>query len=144
MESEKVQIVQKNNIDPGVNEHLGELKKVFDKQESDKKELTNKEILENVTSMMKLKKQTSIKKLKITNINEYRKKFMNEYLQLHLNYPTIYNMVLESDDFELNRLKEMLEMRQRVQDSKITNFDASVQISQKYTNEFIKKPLNID
>jgi hypothetical protein len=52
-------------------------------------------------------------------------------------------MVFESDTFELKRLEEMLAMRKQVEDKKITNFDASVKISQKYTDEFVKKPLNL-
>ena len=61
-----------------------------------------------------------------------------------MNLPTIFNKVLEDDNFELHRLQEMLKMRKNVDDKKITNFDASVKISQKYTDEFVKKPLNID
>ena len=144
MDGQNVKIVQKNEMDPKTNEHLGQLKEVFDKQKDKQIEMSNEEILSNVERMLILKKEKKTKKLKITNINDYRKLFVQQFLQLHLNYPSIYNMVLENDDFELNRLKEMLQMRQNIQQNKISNFDASVKISQKYTDEFIKKPFNID
>lgn len=142
MNNENIKIVQKNKLDPKVNEHLGQLKEVFDKDEQ--VELTNEEILKNVEKMLRLKKEKKTKQLKIININEYRKLFVQQFFQLHINYPSIYNMVLENDNFEMDRLKEMLQMRANVQQNKISNFDASVKISQKYTDEFIKKPLNID
>ena len=144
MDGKNVKIVQKNEIDPKANEHLGQLKEVFDKQKDKQVEMSNEEILSNVEKMIILKKEKKTKQLKIININEYRKLFVQQFFELHINYPSIYNMVLEHDNFEMNRLKEMLQMRANVQSNKISNFDASVKISQKYTDEFIKKPLNID
>ena len=94
--------------------------------------------------MIKLKNNNDVKKKKIINQNDYYKFFVNKFIKLHMNLPTIFNKVLDDDNFELNRLEEMLAMRKRVDDNKISNFDASVEISQKYTDEFVKKPLNID
>tara|TARA_B100001123_G_scaffold415707_1_gene516499 strand:+ start:8098 stop:8538 length:441 start_codon:yes stop_codon:yes gene_type:complete len=146
MESSNVQISTENqpNIDSQVSNNLGEIKQLFDNQDEEDKEMTNEEILKYVTDMIEFKSMTEMKKLKIINSNEYRKTFVKRYMRLHLNFPTIYNMVFENDNFELHRLKEMLSMRKNVEDKKISNFDASVKIGQKYTNEFIKKPLNID
>ena len=146
MESSNVQISTENqpNIDSQVSNNLGEIKQLFDKQNEKDKEMTNEEILKYVTDMIELKKNDKIKKLKITNYNEYRITFIKHYMRLHLNFPTIYNMVFDNDNFELHRLKEMLAMRKNVEDKKISNFDASVKIGQQYTNEFVKKPLNID
>ena len=146
MEStDNVQIssVNQPNLDSRVTSNLGEIKQMFDKQTDQDKEMTNQEILDNVKGIIKMKKKGEMKKLKIINIAEYRRTFLQKYMRLHMNFPTIYNMVFESDTFELKRLEEMLAMRKQVEDKKITNFDASVKISQKYTDEFVKKPLNL-
>ena len=138
---EIVTSVNKPNIDGKISTNLGDLKQIFDKEEE--VYLSNEEILSSVKRMLLLKKINEVKKKKISNYNEYYKFFVNEFMRLHMNLPTIFNKVLEDDNFELYRLKEMLKMRKNVDDKKITNFDASVKISQKYTDEFVKKPLNI-
>jgi hypothetical protein len=129
------------SIDGQISTNLGDLKQIFDKEEE--VYLSNEEILSSVKRMLLLKKNNEVKKKKISNYNEYYKFFVNEFMRLHMNLPTIFNKVLEDDNFELYRLKEMLKMRKNVDDKKISNFDASVKISQKYTDEFVKKPLNI-
>ena len=130
------------NIDSKISSNLGDLKKIFEKEEE--VYLSNDEILVTVKEMLAFKKNNELKKKKISNYDEYYKFFVNKYMRLHMNLPTIFNKVLEDDKFELHRLKEMLAMRKNVDDKKISNFDASVKISQKYTDEFVKKPLNID
>jgi hypothetical protein len=137
-------VTSKNNpnIDSQISTNLGDLKQLFDKEEE--VYLSNKEILISVKEMLAFKKNNEVKKKKIANYNEYYKFFVSRFMKLHMNLPTIFNKVLEDDNFELHRLQEMLKMRKNVDDKKITNFDASVKISQKYTDEFVKKPLNID
>ena len=130
------------DIDSEISHNLGELKKVFDKEKQEY--ISNDEILRTVTEILILKKTNEMKKKKIQNYNEYRKVFINKFMKLHMNLPSIFNKALEDDNFELYRLKEMLAMRKDVDEKKISNFDASVKISQKYTDEFVKKPLNID
>lgn len=131
-----------NTIDSDISNNLGSLKKVFDNEKQEY--ISNEEILLSVKQMIKLKNNNDVKKKKIINQNDYYKFFVNKFIKLHMNLPTIFNKVLDDDNFELNRLEEMLAMRKRVDDNKISNFDASVEISQKYTDEFVKKPLNID
>jgi hypothetical protein len=130
------------NIDSKISTNLGDLKQIFEKEEE--VYISNDEILLTVKEMLIFKNNNELKKKKISNYNEYYKFFVNKYMKLHMNLPTIFNKVLEDDEFELHRLKEMLAMRKNVDDKKISNFDASVKISQKYTDEFVKKPLNID
>ena len=130
------------NIDSKISTNLGDLKQLFEKEEETY--LSNEEILRNVKEMLMYKKNNEVKKKKIANYNEYYKFFVSKFMTLHMNLPTIFNKVLEDDNFELHRLKEMLAMRKNVDDKKISNFDASVKISQKYTDEFVKKPLNIE
>ena len=130
------------NIDSRISTNLGDLKQLFEKEQETY--LSNEEILRNVKEMLMYKTHNEVKKKKIANYNEYYKFFVSKFMRLHMNLPTIFNKVLEDDNFELHRLNEMLSMRKNVDDKKITNFDASVKISQKYTDEFVKKPLHIE
>lgn len=105
--------------------------------------VSNEDILANVKLMLNLKKDSKMRKLKIKDESKYRQIFMRKFISFNMSFPSIYNKVMDDKSFELHRLEEMLKLRKNVQTNKISNFNASVQISQKYTDEFIKKPLNI-
>ena len=47
-----------------------------------------------------------MKKKKIQDYNEYRKVFINKFMKLHMNLPSIFNKALEDDNFELYRQKK--------------------------------------
>jgi len=105
--------------------------------------LSNEDILTYVNAMIKMKTSADMKKLKIIDETEYRKKILTKFIKLNLNLPSIYNKIMDEDYFEIDRLKEMLSLRRKVESNNVTSYDASVQISEKYTDEFVKKPLNI-
>ena len=126
-----------NNID----NNMEKLNEILKKEEDTY--LSNEDILTYVNAMIKMKKSPDMKKLKIIDEKEYKKKILTKFLKLNLNLPSIYNKIMDDDDFEIDRLKEMLSLRREVETNKVTNYDASVKISQKYTDEFVKKPLNI-
>ena len=126
-----------NNID----NNMEELNEILKKEEDIY--LSNEDILAYVNAMIKMKKSPDMKKLKIIDEKEYKKKILTKFLKLNLNLPSIYNKIMDDDNFEIGRLTEMLSLRRKVETNKVTNYDASVKISQKYTDEFVKKPLNI-
>ena len=97
------------NIDSRISTNLGDLKQLFEKEQETY--LSNEEILRNVKEMLMYKKHNEVKKKKIANYNEYYKFFVSKFMRLHMNLPTIFNKVLEDDNFELHRLNEMLSMR---------------------------------
>ena len=126
-----------NNID----NNMEKLNDILKKEEDTY--LSNEDILTYVNAMIKMKKSPDMKKLKIIDEQAYKKKILKKFLKLNLNLPSIYNKIMDDDNFEIDRLKEMLSLRREVETNKVTNYDASVKISQKYTDEFVKKPLNI-
>ena len=131
-------------VDEEMAKRFQELNKKFKEQEENKEEVvTNKDILKNISEMIRMKKSKDMRKLKITDEAEYTKTFTQKFLNFNMSFPAIYHKVMDDDDFEIDRLKEMLKMRKEVQKNNISTFDASVKISTKYTDEFIKKPLNL-
>ena len=131
-------------VDEEMARRFQELNKKFKEQEENKEEVvTNKDILKNVSEMISMKKSKDMKKLKITDEVEYTKTFTQRFLNFNMSFPAIYHKVMDDDNFEIDRLKEMLKMRKEVENNNISTFDASVKISTKYTDEFIKKPLNL-
>ena len=131
-------------VDEEMARRLQELNLKFKEQEENKEEVvTNKDILKNILEMIRMKKSKDMRKLKITDEAEYTKTFTQKFLNFNMSFPAIYHKVMDDDDFEIDRLKEMLKMRKEVQKNNISTFDASVKISTKYTDEFIKKPLNL-
>ena len=121
--------------------NMEKLHEILEKEEDTY--LSNEDILTYVNAMIKMKTSADMKKLKIIDETEYRKKILTKFIKLNLNLPSIYNKIMDEDYFEIDRLKEMLSLRRKVESNNVTSYDASVQISEKYTDEFVKKPLNI-
>mgnify|MGYP000489428053 CR=1 FL=1 len=80
----------------------------------------------------------------------YRQSLSTKYSQLQYCYPAIFNMLVDNDPekFEINRLVQMLKMRDRAKDHrdpekvKTELEKASVQIGQQYFNQFVKPTLD--
>jgi len=140
--------ITSSNSQPQIDEEMAtriqDIKKKFqDKENINDKITSNEDIIKNVNAIIKMKKNVEIRKFKVINRDKYMRTFIKKFETFHMNFPSIFNSVMDEDTFEVSRLKEMLEMRKKIQDNKISNFDACVEISNKYTNEFVKKPLNL-
>jgi len=131
-------------IDEEMAERFSKLNEKFKEQEEKGEAVeSNYDILKNVEDMIRMNKSKEMKKLKITNETEYHRIFNKKFLNFNMSFPAIYHKIMYDDKFEIDRLKEMLKTRKDVKSNKISTFDASVKISTKYTDEFIKKPLNL-
>ena len=131
-------------IDEEIAKRLQDINDKFqEKEDSGDKIVSNEDIMKNVYEIIKMKKNVEMRKLKIINRDKYMRTFIQKFETFHMSFPSIFNSIMDEDNFEVSRLKEMLEMRKKIQDNKISNFDACVKISTKYTDEFIKKPLNL-
>jgi hypothetical protein len=65
---------------------------------------------------------------------------MAKYGEFHYNCPTLFFMIIENPSgFPMYRLKEMLEMKRKIEKSEINNDDADRQMGQKYYDEFAGK-----
>lgn len=80
----------------------------------------------------------------------YRQSLSTKYSQLQYCYPAIFNMLVETepDKFEMNRLIQMLKMRDNAkahrdpEKVKSELEKASVQIGQQYFNQYVKPTLD--
>jgi hypothetical protein len=93
-------------------------------------------ILDNI---IKLATTEQMQILSITNNTQYRKSITEKYKDFAISYPALFNMVIENPKkFDMNRLKQMLSLRKKIQNNDITYDEANVKIGQQYYDEFAK------
>ena len=79
------------------------------------------------------------RELKKQNIDEYKQKYMINFVDLHGKYPTLFFQILENPStFPMYRLDEMLSLKKKIESKETTNERASIQVGQKYYDEFVK------
>ena len=77
--------------------------------------------------------------LKQSNPDVFQQRLQEKYGNFRERYPTLFQLIVDnSGQFEERRLLEMLRMRERVSNSNISYENASIQIGQKYFDEFVK------
>ncbi len=72
--------------------------------------------------------------------HEIESTLRGRYEFLHDNYLSIWKMV-QSESYDFNRLKYMLEMAKRVETKDIAEHDASVAVGERLVNEVVKPQL---
>jgi len=84
-----------------------------------------------------LQKENSIKRH--NNIDEYKQLCMIKFTKFHQNYPTLFFSIIENPStFPLYRLKDMLNLKRKIENNEINEDSASVKLGQKYYDEFVK------
>ncbi len=77
--------------------------------------------------------------LKLSNPDLFQQRLQEKYGNFRERYPTLFQLIVDnSGQFEERRLLEMLRMRERVSNSNISYENASIQIGQKYFDEYVK------
>jgi len=79
--------------------------------------------------------------LKSLSYQEYRLMIDNcdTFKEFSLDYPALFNMIIDDPkNFDLNRLKYMLGMKQKIDNNELSNEDATKEVGQKYYDEFVK------
>lgn len=78
-------------------------------------------------------------KLHKSNYEEFKLNTMRKFPKFHENYPTLFFMIVENPTkFDMNRLKELLNLKKEVEENKISYEDASKNLGQKYYDEFVE------
>lgn len=106
--------------------------------------MNNKEIFEMTKLLINYTKTDEMKEIKNRSYQDYRLKIDSkpEFKEFSLNYPGLFNKIIDdSENFELNRLKEMLIKKTKISKNKISYEDATKQIGEKYYNEFVKSQI---
>ena len=64
---------------------------------------------------------------------------MIEFVDIHGKYPTLFFQIIENPTtFPKYRLDEMLSLKKKIESEETTNERASVQLGQKFYDEFVK------
>lgn len=103
-------------------------------------ELSNSEkILAHVLGLLKYCKEKEQEKLLKKNKPEYVQKCGNKFKSLLNQCPTLFYKIIDNPHtFELNRLIQMLNLKNKVDNKEVTHKDASEELGEKYYSEFVK------
>ena len=98
------------------------------------------EIKENVIELISFCLSKESTKHRNENIDEYKQVCMRKYTKMHEKYPTLFFLIIENpSSFPLYRLDEMLNLKEKIENETLDNNEASVELGQKYYNEFVKE-----
>ena len=101
---------------------------------------TSEKILLHVEAMFRESCKEEMKVLKKVDEKKYMEYFINRYTDLHNNYPALFNLlILDGAKFDMNKLKNMLRMKDKVERNEVSNQAASEQIGKQYFDEYCKK-----
>lgn len=71
------------------------------------------------------------------NMDAYKQFMMRKFGEFHYNYPTLFFAIIENPSgFPMNRLKDMLAMKRKIESKEIAQEDADIKMGQDYFNEF--------
>jgi len=89
-----------------------------------------------------LKKENTDFRLK--DLAEYKQMCMRKFTSFFEKYPTLFFSIIENPStFPLYRLDEMLILKSKIDNKDIDEHGASVQLGQKYYDEFVKDTVSI-
>jgi hypothetical protein len=99
----------------------------------------NQKILIHCQHMINTMKKEEYKELRKNNYEEYRQKLQDKYIQLFNKSISLFNMLIDDgENFDINKLKRMLNLSDKELDGKISYDKASEQWGQSQFNEYAK------
>ena len=91
-------------------------------------------ILKEVESILEKNKTNTLP------ANEYKEKLINEHKDFYEAYPGIFDMSMNGT-MDIDRLKFMLSMTDKINNKEISEHDASVEVGQMLVDDFVKPSL---
>jgi len=89
-----------------------------------------------------LKKDNS--DFRIRDLAEYKQMCMRQFTSFFEKYPTLFFSIIENPStFPLYRLNEMLALKSKIDNKDIDEHGASIQLGQKYYDEFVKDTVSV-
>jgi hypothetical protein len=77
------------------------------------------------------------------NMDEYKQVCMRQFTNFHQKYPTLFFSIIENPTtFPLYRFNEMIQLKKNIEFNNLSEKDASIQLGQKYYNEFVKETVS--
>ena len=102
-------------------------------------------ILVNVKKLLSYYEEPLIKEKMKTDSQKCVQDAFEKFNDFFLNYPTLAKMISENPyNFDMNRLLEMLQLKDRVSEKKISYQDASTGLGFKYYDEYVKPNISSD
>lgn len=106
---------------------------------------SNEKIISLVTNLITYYKKPEIKKEMEKDKEQCIKNTLDIHGDFFDKYPTLFHMVSNNPyNFEMDRLVEMLNLKNKVKNNEVSYKDASVGIGYKYYDEFVKPGINKD
>ena len=94
------------------------------------------QILQDAEKMDKEVKEFLIENHSTEETNEFVNKLTKDYADIYENYNTIFKM-LASGSMDITKLKFMITMLQNVQDNKMSEESASIEVGKQLFNEYV-------
>lgn len=93
-------------------------------------------IIENIISFATSEEMSNL--ARINNVI-YHKRLTEKYQDFSISYPGLFNTIVDDPKkFDMNRLRQMLNMRRKINNNSMTYEEASTKIGQQYYDEFAK------
>jgi len=98
---------------------------------------TNEQIYQKVKEIRQVSRSPAITTLRNTNRKEYNEKLQKQYSDFYHAYPTLFDTLIKDPrNFDLEKLKTMLNLKKKVDTEQVGYEDASKAISHKMFLEY--------
>ncbi len=105
--------------------------------------LTNQQIIYHVRKVLDHALLPQMQQLQIANPGEYTKQLTLAHMDFSQSNPSLFYAIVDNPKtFDMNRLKEMLDIRKKIMDKKISQELADKEMGQKYYDEFVHKHID--
>lgn len=105
--------------------------------------LSNQQIIYHVRKVLDHALLPQMQQLQIANPGEYTKQLTLAHMDFSQSNPSLFYAIVDNPKtFDMNRLKEMLDVRKKIMDKKISQETADKEMGQKYYDEFVHKHID--
>ena len=99
----------------------------------------NQKILIHVNKLLKKANSREYKNIKKNNKILYEQKLREDFPEMEKFYPSLFRMIIDDPrNFNLNKLKNMLSMKDKIENKEVTYDTANKSIGLEYYNEYVK------
>ena len=96
-------------------------------------------LLRVIESLIAMATSDELQTIYKVNSTQYHRMLTQKYQEFSLTYPGLFNTIVDNPkNFDMGRLKQMLEMKKRVKERELSYEEASTKIGQQYYDEFAK------
>jgi hypothetical protein len=102
-------------------------------------DISREQIVRTVLQIIVFIRNQHLIPLRGTNYEEFHRQIYDQFTDFANRFPSLFRLILEDpDNFQLDRLKQMLNQREQVRNGSLTPEAASIKVGQEYFDEFVK------